>query len=962
MSAPAAKKETTLPGGLDRIWEIAEKLRERNKDGYLQGYGGILANIKSHGSLSIPPTNTATTCSPFTGTVVGIAFDPDYPREDIGDHPDPYRPKYNGGDDELQPFNVFYTDFNGNNAQISTLIKYKLAYEITDLNEIRRGDILEIGWTTGSGHAAICWDVHLEGDEVDAFQILGSHGGDGYYDGGVSIYGCLGPPWTNKGHSATPRFKEVERPKTDPKTKKQIVDPATQKPVMEKVKVYDGLDHGTYEKAKSKIFVYEDDEIVKKGVWHEIPNRTNRKKIRTETFKVVPDRILPANKAGKGIVSASTLRAARFYYDGHDKPRAKPYCMKDGAAAAEPSKPGHADAPATVVKGPDLKKDATAPKKVPTKPAKQDTKKPVNWQPYVESALRQFHDAKWIESDPGKSENINDAASQAALKELQGMFDIDVDGIIGPDTLTVIGAQLPACATQATSQLVLGMLHSGKKLEHDPGPPGGVNTPEMKAAIEEFQDANGLKKTGVPDAATQKKLFEVRESFAPTTEKAGLSPEIKHLYWVKSPIDVGATARLRLHSRHLKIGQECPIRLTDLATGKTIDSDVKLVVQDEESEAVVPIPAANFPPGSSVMATVTAQLDDEGELEATTTPALAVARGTLDADWRPYIGKDEVPADVLDAVRKNRAMYPKPKDLVPTQGDVGYDFHGPAAHQKWEHEWVQKKIDDAKAKGDFASLHVLQAFKKLLTGEGSSASLYTVDSQIVTWGVGLGGLGDGKGAFTKLERDAKMKKLLDGIGITYDAKAVAYHVVHLDKKKVISSSPPVKGDKQGLGRDSRHIPPLDAWRQQVDLLSAIVGISVDPTTREAVMQSQFDVYIENSAQWSGQDKVFSMALFYTITHLYHWVKAIAKGGMDVNKQFAAIGGGTPSFDTDKKIALPLLQGFAAYVPTYAEWRLRVMGDKIDVKDIQTRTKTHVWRDYRAAAKAEGYDPGEFTYE
>ena len=44
---------------------------------------------------SAVPYGKATTCSPFTGTAIALAFDPKYPRDDLNG--DAYEPLYNGG-------------------------------------------------------------------------------------------------------------------------------------------------------------------------------------------------------------------------------------------------------------------------------------------------------------------------------------------------------------------------------------------------------------------------------------------------------------------------------------------------------------------------------------------------------------------------------------------------------------------------------------------------------------------------------------------------------------------------------------------------------------------------------------------------------------------------------------------------------------------------------------------------
>ncbi len=127
---------------------------------------------------------------------------------------------------------------------------------------------------------------------------------------------------------------------------------------------------------------------------------------------------------------------------------------------------------------------------------------------------------------------------------------------------------------------------------------------------------------------------------------------------------------------------------------------------------------------------------------------------------------------------------------------------------------------------------------------------------------------------------------------------------------MVSSSPGRKGD------DNRHIVALKAWRDQPDLLSAIIGISEDPATREAVAESQYAVYLSNSTGWPGQDKVFTGALFFMIVHLHHWMPAIAKFGFNVEDLFQAIGGGTPSVETDKQLAPRVARKFVSYAKTY----------------------------------------------
>jgi hypothetical protein len=329
-------------------------------------------------------------------------------------------------------------------------------------------------------------------------------------------------------------------------------------------------------------------------------------------------------------------------------------------------------------------------------------------------------------------------------------------------------------------------------------------------------------------------------------------------------------------------------------------------------------------------------------------PPAPEPKATESADGRPYIGKGELPAAVLEAVKKNRARYPQKTLPLVTKGkyagDMHYDYKPPADHAKWAKEHFQKKVDAAPATGK----NIPRAFVVMLDAEGRPASLQTYDNQIVTWGVGLGAKGDGVHAFEHLNKDPKMKKLLDDLGINYDGGD--YHVVDLAAKKVVSSAAGKRGD------DERHIVALEAWRRQPDLLSAIIGISEDPATREAVAESQYAVYLSNSTRWGGQDKVFTLALFFMITHMYQWLPAIAKRGFDVPKEFQNIGGGTPSLQTDAKLAPRIARGFVRYAKEfYAK-------SPAKYDDVRTRTKTRLWAKMREDGKAESFDPGELTYE
>ncbi|HEX3345723.1 MAG TPA: hypothetical protein VHS09_14165, partial [Polyangiaceae bacterium] len=368
----------------------------------------------------------------------------------------------------------------------------------------------------------------------------------------------------------------------------------------------------------------------------------------------------------------------------------------------------------------------------------------------------------------------------------------------------------------------------------------------------------------------------------------------------------------------------------------------------------VPIP---FGAGASVQAKVVTQ--SAGEIF--TIAALHVGRGTETADWRPYIGQDSVPDEIIAAITRNRARWPAKKISPVTKGKYAgpkhYNYGPPASHGNWARDYVKtEKVDQASG---LADKHIAQVFVEMMKdekgSEGQPASFQTYDNQIITWGVGFGGMGDGIHIFDELNTDPKMQRLLDDLGVNYFAGA--YQVVDVTQKKVVSSTE-ITAVKKGKKRhvDWDHAPPLNAWRDQMDLMSAIISISEDPAYRVQILEAQWRVYIKNSSTWSGQDKIFSLALYYLITHSQHWLPAFAVRGFFVNREFDAVGGGTPSIETDEKVAQRLLNSFlAAAKSAWSVSRPKTWAE------VHRRVNDDLWTRFRADAKKEGFDPGDFVY-
>jgi len=553
-------ERTLLPGGVDRLIQICEDLRTRNTDGYIRK-SLWLADVKSFGFRG--RVTKATVCSPFTGTVIGMAFDTrGYPRDDLNG--DPYVPMFNGGKDEL-PYG-FYKMHNDDDKPIGSIVEYNLGEKI-DPKKMRRGDLLGIDWAQGGGHAVFCWDVHLNADgDVDCFQMIGSHGSLKGNGSGVHIHGCTGERWLT-GKPA--RFNE----------------PGT----------------GDMKKApgKSAIFV-DEDEIVQNGTWFALKS-VKFKDIDTTTFRKEPLRIAAAGTKNYRGSYVGEITVGRFFYDG--APRA-PFCMKDGPPAPVQKAPeprGHVVVPVTPVPRATIKKDPEAVKKVAPKPVVQEKKKPLMMQKDIEMAMQAFFKARWITADPGVPDDIGDDKSKAAVKAFQDRFGLDDDGIVGKQTFATIKKQLPACLLHEQAEEHLTRLFLGGVLKSDPGSPNGVNDAASEKAFKEFQAGEGLKETGVPDAETQVKLKAAVEKHRPSESQPGLSPTLEALYWLGNQAAPKGSGKLRLHSQDLRVGTEFRVFLK--SGSQEFEAKARFVARADQSEAAIPMPA-EWGAGTAVLARV----------------------------------------------------------------------------------------------------------------------------------------------------------------------------------------------------------------------------------------------------------------------------------------------------------------------------------------------------------------------
>lgn len=412
-------KPTVFKGGINRMVEVWNQLRDQNKGGYGQGINQKIGKRKN--AWQVPFTDVSS-CSPFTATVCGMLFDPSGATK--GEY---FEPMYDRGTKPLP--HDFYSMHQGNYLPARAYYRagfrqrgwqfcddpagscefFNLGYPVQG-KDLRRGDLVGINWGPRGGHAVFVWDVHLDANgETDAFCYLSANGGwktdeatkkRTFHGKGVSIGGC---------------------------------DSA----------FYLSGERGSLSAAKT-LFVDREEHIFD-AHWHCIPGKT-KDDVDTKTFKGKGPRFL-IDRHSKKAHYVKSFRALRFWgFNPPDRAGSSPTEVRNFEIAkmegtsdpppsfatgkGTPTKVHVERHPVVVHKGP-----AEKVKEQPPKAAKQHAERPVPQQHWVETALQKLHDAKWLTAHPGDPTNINDAESKRAIKEFQDKFNAPpIDGIAGKIT------------------------------------------------------------------------------------------------------------------------------------------------------------------------------------------------------------------------------------------------------------------------------------------------------------------------------------------------------------------------------------------------------------------------------------------------------------------------------------------------------------------------------------------------
>ena len=517
---PGDYQPGNIDGGLPKLVRIWEYLRELNEGGYGDS---VLADIK--GVMQAGPRKV-TSCSPFTATAIYMALDSrpvdtSQPYSLKG----PYEPLWNGGKPMTGAFYRLHNSFGPYyyaygipesqeswdgfkgwkpefkseyvdhipalkdsilpmkfiNHSAGSVVAHNLGVKV-DPKQMRRGDLVGIDWMNNHGHAVFCWNVHLnkKGD-VDCFQLVSSNGTSKAGGAGITVF----------------RYDMSTADYNDPAYLKKKDGKWVKSKDMFSGILADQQAYPDYIKAPYW--------------WFGLPG-VKKEDINFESFGVPKGQVQVAI-AGSMSTSVQDLHVARFF--GVTPP--EPYLRDDGKSAGDqPAPQAPKPTPVATVKS---KPVEDAPKDAPKQEEKKDPppKAPPPdeapaYQMEVEIYLQQLWNARWIRVDPGTPDAVNDAQSQAAIKDFQARWmngNVPHLGHADANTRKVMGYW--AAYAMGMPMVNVGLRTLVKKGKHKklPGDNPMQLDDDTRASVKEFQRKHDLGADGIPGEHTQKKLVEV---------------------------------------------------------------------------------------------------------------------------------------------------------------------------------------------------------------------------------------------------------------------------------------------------------------------------------------------------------------------------------------------------------------------------------------------------------------------
>lgn len=244
----------------------------------------------------------------------------------------------------------------------------------------------------------------------------------------------------------------------------------------------------------------------------------------------------------------------------------------------------------------------------------------------------------------------------------------------------------------------------------------------------------------------------------------------------------------------------------------------------------------------------------------------------------PQAGK-ELPATVLERIQEYRAGVPSEPLLKPHGPGHVYFALEDKAHRQWLSEYFESKM----AVASEADRRIIRAFSAFQTREGTTASINTYDSQIVTWGTGWGGLGWLGTVMARATSDNSIRAALEQAGIRYRSRNT-YDIVDIEQKRVIT------GKKEAL----------EVMRASLPLLYLLIHLARSPLTRKAVADAQLGTFFVSAGDISNAHEMATQALFNMVSHLKHWGPGYATGCLEW--AMPQLGGAAVSPERDKRLA------------------------------------------------------------
>lgn len=263
-----------------------------------------------------------------------------------------------------------------------------------------------------------------------------------------------------------------------------------------------------------------------------------------------------------------------------------------------------------------------------------------------------------------------------------------------------------------------------------------------------------------------------------------------------------------------------------------------------------------------------------------------ISFGSDEVPWLDY-AKDsktayagnELSASILARITEVRSAVPSEPNLKPSGIGHVYFALEDKAHRAWIAEWLEAKM----AVANEADRRKIRAFSSFQTREGTTASINTYDSQIVTWGTGWGGLGWLGQVMTRATANNLVRSKLEQAGVRYRSKNT-YDIVDLETKRVIT------GKQEAL----------EVMRASLPLLNLLIHLARSPETRQAVADAQLGTFFISAGDISNAAEMSTQALFNMVSHLKHWAPGYATGCLEW--ALPQLAGQTISPDRDKQLA------------------------------------------------------------